>query len=201
MDLGEMTLEEAAKAAAGNWKQFDSFAWHRGYDLSDADNWCIIYTHNRDSGLLDQSNASVIEAALDTFTQGKNPDVAPEHDHHWACGWVDGFSIRVFRRGRITKAFRAYHVLAQRLADYSVLDESDYSTREYEATVANLANAAWKLKNEYELPKDWETEVYRWFSNSDCAAVENRDDRGGWPSETQLRTAFTALGYEQATAV
>ena len=124
MDLDEMTLEEAAKAAAGNWKHFDSFCWHRGTDLPDPEKWTIVYTHNRDSGLLDQSNAATIEAELDTFSKGKNPDVVPEHDHHWACGWVDGFSIRVFRRGRITKAFRAYHALAQRLADYSVLDET-----------------------------------------------------------------------------
>ena len=201
MDLGEMDLETAAKAAAGNWEHFDSFAWHRGHDLPDADNWTIIYTRNRDSGLLDQSNASVIEEAMDTFTKGKNPDVAPEHDHHWACGWVDGFSIRVYRRGQITKAFAAYHELVERMANYPILDETDYSAREYEATLVNLPDAAWKLKNEYDLPKDWAAEVYRWFSDNDCSAIEDTDDRGGYPRELQLRTAFTALGYDQMAAV
>ena len=62
-----------------------------------------------------------------------------------------GFSIRVFRRGKITKAFRTYHDLAVRLANYPLLDEDDYYAREYEATIENIGDAAWKLKNEYEL--------------------------------------------------
>jgi hypothetical protein len=30
-------VEDAAKQLAGNWREFDSFAWHRSYDLEDAD--------------------------------------------------------------------------------------------------------------------------------------------------------------------
>ena len=171
MQLGEMDLEAAAKTAAGNWKHFECFAWHRGHDLADADNWAIVYTNNRDSGLLDQSNADAIEEALQPYL---GRDVVAEHHHHWACGWVDGYSIRVYRRGRITKAFRAYHELAQRLADYPLLDEEDYSRREYEATLENLPDAAWRLKNEYDLPEGWEGDVYRWLSDHDCSAIESR---------------------------
>ena len=192
MRLGEMDLEAAAKAAAGNWKKFECFAWHR--ELNDADQWCIVYSHNRDSGLLDQSNAAAIETAMESFLEGN--DVFLEHHHHWACGWIDGYSIRVYRRGRITKAFKAYHALAQRLADYPLLDEEDYSRREYEATLENLPDAAWKLKNEYELPEGWEEAVYGWLSDNDPGAVENRDDQGGYPNEAQLRAAFDALGYQ-----
>src|ERR1017187_1225353 len=57
MTVGEMTLEDAAREAAGNWKRFESFCWFRERDLDDPENWAIIYTHNRDSRLLDQSNA------------------------------------------------------------------------------------------------------------------------------------------------
>lgn len=106
MRLGELDLEAAAKAAAGNWREFVCFAWHRRPD--DADNWTIVYSHNRDSDLLDQSNAAAIDKAMEPFLGG---DVVVEHHHHWACGWIDGYSIRVFRRGRITKAFRTYHAL------------------------------------------------------------------------------------------
>jgi hypothetical protein len=200
MKLGELTLEEAAKEAAGNWQKFESFAWHRARDLDDADNWAIVYTNNRDSGLLDERNAAAIDKAMEPFTEGDDPNVVPEHHHHWACGWIDGYSIRVFRDGQITEAFKTYHELAERLADYPVLDEEDYSSREYEATLANIPDAAWKLKNDYELPDGWEGDVYGWLSDHDCSAIENRDDRGGYPSEDQLRAAFEALGYEQ-TAV
>ena len=201
MRLGEMDLDAAAKAAAGNWKHFECFCWHRRQEVPDADQWTIIYTRNRDSGLLDQSNASVIEAALEPFIRGKNPDVVPEHHTHWAVGWTDGYSIRVYRRHRISKAFKAYHELAERLAQYPLLNEEDYSAREYETTIANLPDAAWKLKHEYELPDNWQGEVYDWFSENDCAAIESSDDRGGYPSEDQLRAAFDALGYQQTATV
>jgi len=201
MRLGEMDLEAAAKAAAGNWRQFECFCWHRAGELPDAEKWAIIYTHHRDSGLLDQSNAAAIEEALMRFTESDDPNVVFESHFRWAVGHVDGMSIRVYRRGRITKAFRTYHELAQQMADYPVLDESDYSDREYEATLANLPDAAWKLKNEYELPEGWEGAVYGWFSENDCSAIESSDDQGGYPTEDQLRLAFEALGYRQAELV
>ncbi|MHB8971242.1 MAG: hypothetical protein ACYC4N_12415 [Pirellulaceae bacterium] len=198
MNLGEMHIKAAAKSAAGNWKKYHSFVWFRAHDLDDADNWAVIYTHNRDSSLLDQSNAHAIEAALDTFTEGNNPDVVAETHSHWAVGWVQGFSVRVFKRGRITRAFRKYHELAQRLAVYPILDDEDYSHREYEDTLSNLADAAWRLKQDYELPDDWETAVYAWFSDHDYSGIENRDDRGGYPTEDQLRAAFNSLGFGEA---
>ena len=36
MTLGELTLEEAAQKAAGNWRRFESFAWFRRDELDDA---------------------------------------------------------------------------------------------------------------------------------------------------------------------
>jgi hypothetical protein len=37
-------MQEAARQMAGNWRQFDSFIWSRGYRLQDADKWMIGYT-------------------------------------------------------------------------------------------------------------------------------------------------------------
>lgn len=199
MKLGEMQLEAAAKEAAGNWRQFNSFAWHRSSDLKKPDDWAIIYTHHRDSGILDQSNAAAIEEALTPFTE--TGDVVFESHFHWAVGHIDGFSVRVFRRGRITKAFKTYHGLAKRLAQYPVLNEDDFYSREHEATMRNLPEAAWKLKREYGLPKGWQKAVYDWFATNDCAAIESSDDQGGYPTEVQLREAFEALKYRQLELV
>lgn len=196
MSLGELDLKDAAELAAGNWRRFSCFVWFRDRELADADKWAVIYTHNRESGLLDQSNAALIEKELTPFTEGNDPDVVFESHSHWAVGHVDGFSIRVFRRGRITKAFRKYHELAARMAEYPILDEIDYSNREYEATVENIANAAWRLKNDFELPDGWAGEVYSWLSDNCCHEIENSDDQGGYPSEQALKRAFEALGYE-----
>ena len=105
----------AGTLVAGNWKRFTSFIWLRKCDLNDPDNWAIIYTHNRDSRL--QSNANQIAQAMEPFTDGDDPDVVFESHNHWAVGHVDGFSIRVFRDGQITDAFKTYHGLAERFAD------------------------------------------------------------------------------------
>ena len=196
--LGTLTLEDAAKEAAGNWQRFDSLVWWREREMDDADRWAIVYTSNRDSGLLDQSNAAVIAKTLEALTEGHDPDVVAESHSHWLVGHVDGYSIRVLDAdGNITEAFRTYFELQERLSDYPVLDESHYSDIEYEATLENIPLAAWKLKDTFVLPNDWECEVHGWLLEHRCNALENTDDRGGWPSEDDLEAAFAGLGYER----
>lgn len=196
--LGELDLEVAAKQAAGNWQRFSCFVWFRDKELKKPEDWAVIYTHNRDSGLLDQSNAAVINKAMLPFGEADDPDVVFESHSHWAVGHVDGFSIRVFKRGRITKAFRTYHELAERIADYPILDESDYSERELNATFENVGEAASKLKQEFTLPDEWQSDVYSWLSDHRDHALENVDDQGGWPKDGDLEAAFEALGYQRA---
>jgi hypothetical protein len=196
-----MSIEDDAKEAVGNWQRFESFAWHRRWNLEDSDKWAIFNTHHRDSGLLDQSNADQIEQAMKPFADQDEPDVMWEHAGHWAVGWVDGLSIRVYNAsGEITEAFRTYHELLERLEDYPVLNEEDHSRREYEATIENIEDAGSRLaRNEYEdLPDGWECAVFSWFWDNDQSAVENKDDQGGYPSDDELRAAFDALGYAKA---
>ena len=197
MKTGELTLEDAAQESAGNCQRFNSFCWFRQNEVEHPENWAIFYTSHRDSGLLDQSNAAAIAKEMQPFTEGEDPDVVFESHNHWAVGHIDGFSIRVFRNTEITDAFKKYHELAERLADYPVLDEEDYSQREFEATIENLTDAAWRLQNEYDLPDDWEGDVFEWFANHNCRAIENVDDQGGYPEEDQLRQAFDALEFPQ----
>lgn len=194
--LGEMTIEDAATQAAGNWQRFNSFVWFRDKELDDPDQWALIYTHNRDSGLLDQSNAKVIAKAMAPYTEGDDPDVVNESHSHWAVGHVDGFSIRVFdSNGEITEAFRKYHELVEAMDAYPILDESDYSELELEATMENIEDAAWRLKNEFDLPEGWVWQVYDWLSEHHSGEVDNADDQGGYPSEAAMREAFDALNF------
>jgi len=188
-------LIETAKKAAGNWRKFESFGWSRARELDEPENWTIVYTHHRDSRLLDQSNAAAIQETLRPFLDVDDPDIIEEHHGHWAYGWVDGYAIRVFRHGEVTQAFRTYQEILDSLDNYPVLDEEDYSRREYEATMENFDSAVSGIRYEYELPEDWKEEVFRWFWQHDQRAVENRDDCGGYPSEEQFEAAFTALGY------
>ena len=190
MRLGEFDLETAAKEARGNWQEFDCFGWHDRPE--DCEEWAIVYTHNRDSDLLDQSNADAIDKALAPFADGDNADVRAEHHGHWACGWIDGYAIRVYRNGQITEAFRAYHELAARLADYPVLNEEDFSRREYEATLENLLSEG--FDSDYFAPPDgWETEVFSWLWDHNDSAVENRDGQGGYATKEEIAQALDAL--------
>jgi len=196
-DFHNIDLDGCARTAAGNWRTFGSFCWHRARDLDDAGDWAVFYTHHRDSGLLDQSNAKQIAKALQPFTDRDDPDVIAEHHKHWAVGWIDGFAVRVFRNGQVTDAFRTYHELAQRLADHSILDEEDYCREEYECALQNIGEAAWRLKHSHALPEGWEVQVYSWLADHNPAAVENKDDRGCFPREKDLEAAFRALRYVQ----
>jgi hypothetical protein len=197
--IGEMTLEEAARTKAGNWRSWTCFVWDRKHDLRDPENWSIIYMHHRDSGLLDQSNAEVIAKALTPFTTSEDPDVVFESHAHWAVGHVDGFSMRVYRDDAITDAFHVNHGLMERLEAYPVLDESEYGRREYQAALENIEDAAWRFKSTYDVHDGWEAEVYEWLSAHRPGAVENKDDRGAYPSEHDLLDAFNGLGYVRHT--
>ena len=190
-------IESLARKMTGNWRKFDSFCWHRQYDLESPEDWTIVYTHGRDSGLVAQSNAHAIEAAMQPFLDAEDSDVIEEHHRHWACGWVDGYAIRVFRNEEITPAFQAWANLHFCMQDYPLLDEEDHSRREYEATLENMRDESRGM--DYELPDGWEGDTFSWLWDHNQRAVANRDDAGGYPSKDDLADAFTALGYPNLT--
>jgi hypothetical protein len=186
-------VEDAAQELAGNHRKFDSFAWWERPD--DGDRWALVYTHHRDSGLLDQSNADELANELEKFTEGDAPDVVSERHSHWAVGWIDGYAIRVFdSNDEITEAFRTYCMLQERMSDYPVLDEEDYSRREYEATLENIESAGRRFLAD-EIPEDWAGQCFSWFSDHNQRAVENRDDQGGYPDDEEMKEALDALGF------
>jgi hypothetical protein len=193
-DIDWSDPEEAGKALAGNWRDFDCFAWHRGYELEDADNWCVWYTSSRDAGLLEQSNQQAINDRLRPFSEGDDPDLVFERHSHWAVGHLDGFSIRVFKAdGTITPAFDKFCRIKAELDAYPVLDEQDYSNRQYVATLENYTSEMWRIKDE--LPDDWQEEVYSYFSDNGMDKyTEDRDDQGGWAPREEIVEALKALG-------
>ena len=187
-------VEAAANDVAGNWQKFTCFAWSRGYDLEDAECWAIFYTSGRDAGLLAQSNHDEIAKRLAPFMEGDDPDVVAESHSHWAVGFLDGFSIRVFDKdGGITAAFKEYCEIKRRLDDYPILSEADYSKREYEATLDNYRSEMWGMDKK--LPEGWESEVFSWFSdNGHDRFTENRDDQGGYTDRENIMEALQSLG-------
>ena len=138
MDLMDH-VEDYVKDLRGNHRKFDSFAWFNRPE--DDENWCIVYTHSRDSGIVVRSNAACIEKELTPFTEGEDPDAVPEVHNHWACGWVDGYAIRVLDPdGKPTAAFVKWVELQLALEDYPILDEDDVSEREDAAVCEDWEN-------------------------------------------------------------
>ena len=196
--LGDLPLEAAATAAAGNWRRFDAFVWDGADRLPDPERWCVHYTHHRDSGLLDHSNAEQIWAALLPHLFGDDPDAAVERHIHWAVGHIDGVCVRVDRGGRITDAFRTLHGLLASLSEYPVLDEEHYGELQDEATFQNVAAAVDAACETPDAAGDRAERVHGWLCEHRPDALENVDDSGGWPGDGDLRAAFAALNLAAA---
>lgn len=184
-----MHLTDWAKDAANNHARFTSFAWFDAPE--DRANWTIHYTHNRDSGLLDQSNASVIAETLQPFDN----DVRSADANHWACGWVDGFAVRVYRAdGTITEAANALFQIVAALADYPVLDEDDLSHREFDAALENIAQIG---RNDVSAraPKCWPGKVAHWLDANMAGEMEDSDGQGAYPSRESVLSALAVLRH------
>jgi hypothetical protein len=194
-------VEATARRVAGNWQKFACFVWFRAGDLEEPVRWLVWYTSSRDSDLLEQSNERAINERLRPFAGGDDPDVVFERHSSSLVGYLDGFSMRVYRRdGTITDAFREFCRIKERLANYPVLDEQDYGERQYEATLDNYRSEMWRLRDD--LPEGWEAEVFSWFGDHGRDRfTENRDDRGGWAPREAIIEALQDLGLLPAVLV
>lgn len=190
---------------AGNWKsfQFQRFAWDHRYGsdvIPDPKNWTVIYTNHRDATLIEQSNAAMIDKLLQPYIS--RGSVVPETHAHWAMGYVSGYAIRVrTRHGRITSAYKAYCRIQDRLENYPLLDEEEYSNRKHEATVENLKFHLefGEIRHRSDVgtwPVILPEEVYHWLSENNDYALENVDDEGGCTDEDDILAAVKALHPE-----
>lgn len=192
--------EERAKELAGNWQHFESFWWARALDLNRPQDYAIVYTHSRDSDLLTLSNAEAISEILAPFfdKNDERPEDSPfiigEHHGHWGVGHVDGYAILVYDENRqVTPVFEKFCEIQGRLSSYPVLDEEDFSRREYEATLRNIEEAGRGLVCE-DAPEDWPSQCFSWFWDNDQGAVECVDGGGGYPSDEEIRECLLDLG-------
>jgi len=90
---------------------------------------------SRDSDCLEQSNFAAMLEALG----GESEIVTVVRESHWAVGWVEWIAIEADGTDESDKALRLADEQKERLANYPVLDEEDFSEREMEA-----ANDVWR---------------------------------------------------------
>jgi hypothetical protein len=171
-------------------------AWVRAsnYMGEDLTGYYTIYSHNRDSTLLDESNW---DSLVKQFEKNKRFEI--HHFNHWACGWVEALMIDGQRM--TVKDYTEILEIINKLEDYPLLDETDYSKREYESTLENIkgelhsATFNYDESDEYKKMEsdDLAHKVYSWLSNNDPEQLEIRDDNGGYPTTESISKALLSL--------
>lgn len=172
------------------WERADNYA---GEDLT---GYYVVYSHNRDSTRLKESNWDTL---IKQFKD--NPRFEIHLFNHWLCGWVecimiDGSKMTIEDYNEILK-------IINDLEDYPVLDEEDYSNREYESTLENMDNElsyalsdleseGLRLKDSMD-SKDICKKVFRWLWDNDQQQLEDIDDSGGFPSKDSIKNALKAI--------
>jgi hypothetical protein len=137
-------VEASAKALVNNWQNFDSFhlmGWenHIGRMIHE----CI----SRDSSLLERSNHEIMEKRL--YAIVAVDDVTSFSASHWAVGWVEGFSIRVYDRdGNITESFREFCAMQVAMGEYPILDDDHYSSLVENAVSDYMDQEGWDCNDE-----------------------------------------------------
>src|SRR3990167_7937361 len=143
--MTQLEIEKEAEKAANNHEAFTNFMW--GAAPPDREHWAIYHTENRQSDILTKANAQIIAQRLKPWIE--SGDIREEHFTDWFCGWIDGYSIRVYRQDKtITEAFKAWLSIAEEIKNYPILDEELFSRMEYGATLENIRLRAEKINQE-----------------------------------------------------
>lgn len=112
-----------------------------GLNLPDQQDWAVLPCGlNRDSGCLDQSNFATAVTALG----GESDTVEVHRFGHWACGW---FEIIIVKPD--TPQFALAEEIENSLADYPILDDSDFSEREWDMVTEYWTGMSVRERAEY----------------------------------------------------
>jgi len=102
----------------------------KGLNLPDRQDWFVCpVILTRDSDCLEASN---FDSCLNRL-KGESETLERHEFNHWACGW---FAILLLHPSREAEG----NAIEERLEDYPVLDEADFSNREWEAYQGNWQN-------------------------------------------------------------
>ena len=137
------TLAKVAQHPSG----WDSEANYMGTPLSSFNNLYVVMTRTRDSSLLTESNWN---AALSELG-GEGEHVVIHRFGHWACGWWEALCV--------TEEYKQVgQAIVDRLENYPVLNEDDFSTREYEAAQTYWGELS--IQERVELCKDAHVSIF-----------------------------------------
>ncbi len=170
-----------AKASKGDFPHLEKRAWKRAenYMGEDLSNYYVLIGRHRDSTLLDESNW---EVAKEKF--GGKPGVREASFSHWAVGWGESLLVS---KDAPEDVLEAAEEMLDGLENYPVLDEEDYSSREYKASIKNIQSIGENLK------RSEAEKVYTWLSENMDNELESVDDQGAWPSDESVKKALSEI--------
>ena len=168
--------------------------------------WSLgIVVKTRDSNLLELSNHKALMEYLKGF-EDIQEDWKITGCNHWAVGWVEHLSFKVFNEssGEIakrtpSKAFKVIKAWFDGLSDYGIADENDLCDREYKASLENIEQEAKSIGRRTEselkenLPENWVAQCYTWLS--DHNHVETDYESGYYPKQKHLLECLEALEF------
>lgn len=155
------TLETIARNPSG----WDSESNYIGAPLAQFNSLYVVMTRNRDSGLLTECNW---EEALRRLG-GESENVIVHRFGHWACGWWEALCVTQAK-------YNEGNAIVKELEDYPVLNEDQFSEREYEA-----AQEYWEqlsLRERVELCQKADVSIfsarYGWIPQDDSGYIFER---------------------------
>lgn len=136
----------------------------------------VFLGRTRDSDNLTNSNFETGLAALG----GESETVKVVCESHWAVGWVEWIGVHQSD----DTALKLADQMQERLEDYPILDDSDYSNREWEDFTSNCQQAVkdYCNDNSLELTDDQTDALLHELANT-------MPDRGSesWPDEHMIK--------------
>jgi hypothetical protein len=152
--------------------------------------WC-----DRGDDLLEESNYKCALERLEAIAREddeESDDVLDLGISHWAYGSIRQIFVRVRDEdGEFTNAWIESVKIALELQDYPVLDESDYSEREWEAYEDALREALEDAQRAYWLDTVEEAQAIQdaWYED------ESADHRTSWAHPDEVNWERVALDY------
>jgi hypothetical protein len=134
--MAEASLTLSAYTHLHKWTRpacYIGAEWHEHYSAG--------VGQSRDSDCLEQSNFAVMLAELG----GESDTVIVVRESHWAVGWVEWIAIHQSD----TAALAVADAACERLANYPILDEEDWSEREWNAACEVWEHAGLRDRIEY----------------------------------------------------
>lgn len=125
----------------------------------------LIYSKNRDSSLLEQSNFDCILAELEQYDDPENPAVYTFTASHWACGWIEYIIVNETDNEKLLTV--AGEIVCA-LSDYPVFSEDHYSEVQHDAICDHWENAS--ISERMDLCKDCEISIFS--ARSECIPSE-----------------------------